>query len=139
MTANDTLLSLLPHKGGMVLIDRVVTWTDQSIRCGAMSHTRLDNPLRRNNRLSVLVGVEYAGQAIAIHASLTSGRPLGKGVLASLRELVWTRDCLSDLSTELTIDAVRLVAGSGGARYDISVSSEDVLVLKGRATVAFVD
>ena len=51
---------LLPHGGGMVLLERVAEWDMQQIRCTAISHRAATNPLRCSGRLPALAGIEYA-------------------------------------------------------------------------------
>ncbi|HUU72054.1 MAG TPA: hydroxymyristoyl-ACP dehydratase [Burkholderiales bacterium] len=64
---------LIPHAGAMCLLERVIEYDDASICCEARSHLDVDNPLRHNGRLSTLCGIEYAGQAMALHGALRAG------------------------------------------------------------------
>ena len=127
---------LLPHSGEMVLIDRVIEWSGAEISCGTRSHVRASNPLRRGGGLYALAGIEYAGQAIALHASMTSETPLSMGMFASLRNLTWESVWLSDNTGELLIRARLQMGGRGGARYEFDLGFDGQVILAGAATVA---
>lgn len=137
MTEIPPIEDLLPHDGTMVLIDRVIEHTGDRIACATTSHRRGDNPLRFNGRLSAVAGVEYAGQAIAIHTGLASNAPIAGGVLASLRNLAWSQDDLTQVAGDLVIRARRIAAAGGGARYDFEIGDGDIALVTGSATVAF--
>ena len=127
----------LPHSGGMVLIDRVVSWSREEIVCGAFSHRNARHPLRTASGLSVLAGIEYAGQAIALHASLTSVEPLAGGVLAVLRDVRWDPVDLSSIEDEVVITAKQLAANASAATYRFGLAAGGRELLAGTATVAF--
>ena len=128
---------LLPHSGGMVLIDRVVSWSREEIVCGAFSHRNPRHPLRTSSGLSVLAGIEYAGQAIALHSSLTSDEPLVGGVLAILRDVRWEPVDMSSIEDEVMTTAKQLVKNSGAATYTFGLTAGGRKLLAGTATVAF--
>ena len=72
----------------MCLLEGVVSWDDGRIECVTATHRHAANPLRRDGRLGILCGVEYAAQAMALHAALTGGGATAaprRGYLASLR------------------------------------------------------
>jgi len=58
----------IPHQGTMVLLQQVLDWGVDSIRCLADSHRAPDNPLRAHGRLGIACGIEYAAQSMALHA-----------------------------------------------------------------------
>jgi predicted hotdog family 3-hydroxylacyl-ACP dehydratase len=60
----------IPHQGDMCLLDAVHEWDEQSARCSASSHRAPNNPLRHNGRLGAACSIEYAAQAMAVHAAL---------------------------------------------------------------------
>ena len=70
MLERSEIAALIPHSGSMCLVDRVLSWGDDMIRCSSDSHHRSDHPLRRNGRLGAVHLVEYAVQAMAIHGAL---------------------------------------------------------------------
>ena len=70
MTDTTALYERLPHAGSMCLVDEVIDWDRERIRCGASSHRRADNPLRVAGRLPAICVLEYAAQAFALHGLL---------------------------------------------------------------------
>ena len=136
MTRSE-IAALIPHTGAMCLLDGVMQWDDQNIRCTSRTHRSSDNPLQMDGRLPALCGVEYAAQAMAVHGGLVgkvSGKPRA-GYLASLRDVVCLRDRLDDLAGDLVVDA-ELVAGDGErVIYRFALRVGDVEVLSGQAAV----
>lgn len=131
------IADLIPHAGSMVLLDEIVQHDATRLRCIATSHRAADNPLRSaDGTLSVLAGLEYAGQAMAVHGALTgnkSAKPR-RGYLASARDLQLgcaTLDGVDALEVEveaLSIEAQRVL-------YQFRLFSGDVTLLTGRAAV----
>ena len=130
--------ALLPHAGVMVLLDRIVDWDGANIRCEASSHRDGRNPLRCDDRLPALSGVEYAAQAIAAHRVLAGGAgpvaPL-QGRLAAIRDLRLFVDRLDDVPGDVTISAQTLLVDGGRAIYDFAIDAGYRRLLQGRATV----
>ena len=135
MLDHDAIAGLLPHGGKMVLLDRVQRWTEDEITCLTGSHRWADHPLRRNGRLSVLCGVEYGAQAMAIHGALVSGDGGGPGVLASLRNVRCHVARLDDIPGDLTVHAKLMFGQRRGFIYAFSLRSEDRALLDGQAAV----
>ncbi|MDB5367657.1 MAG: putative beta-hydroxyacyl-acyl carrier protein (ACP)-dehydratase [Rhodospirillales bacterium] len=131
------IAELIPHAGAMVLIDRVESYDATRLRCVATSHRAADNPLRSSDgRLSALAGLEYAGQAMAVHGALTgatSEQPR-RGYLASARDVQLGCDTLDGLAT-LVIEVEALAIEAQRVLYQFRLSSEDATVLTGRAAV----
>jgi predicted hotdog family 3-hydroxylacyl-ACP dehydratase len=72
--------SRIPHQGRMCLLDEVVSWSAERIRCRSSTHRAADNPLRAHGRLGIACGMEYAAQTMAVHGALTAGgAPEGLG------------------------------------------------------------
>ena len=63
----------IPHQGRMCLLDEVIEWNAQHIRCRTATHRAPDNPLRSHGRLGIACGIEYAAQAMALHGALAHG------------------------------------------------------------------
>jgi predicted hotdog family 3-hydroxylacyl-ACP dehydratase len=124
----------------MCLLEEVLTWDAVRIRCRATSHRLASNPLRAGGKLGVVCGVEYAGQAMAVHgaimASLSGTRPR-PGYLASLRNLVLHVTRLDDLPEDLIASAERLAGDDGTALYQFAVSSAGRELLSGRVGIVF--
>jgi len=78
----DRIRELIPHAGKMCLLELVVDYDAESIRCETRTHLAADNPLRHQGRLSCISGIEYAAQAMAVHGALKSGA-LRSGALKS--------------------------------------------------------
>jgi predicted hotdog family 3-hydroxylacyl-ACP dehydratase len=129
---------LIPHSGEMCLLDGVLGWDATRIQCAATTHRSATNPLRRAGRLGILCGVEYAAQAMALHAALAAGatgRPR-RGYLASLRALSCHHDRLDLLPGTLRIEVECLHRDAGSAIYRFAVRHDDRLLLDGRAAVS---
>jgi predicted hotdog family 3-hydroxylacyl-ACP dehydratase len=136
LTRSD-IAGMIPHAGSMCLLDGVIDWDADRIRCVSDTHRSASNPLRVSGRLPALCGVEYAAQAMAVHGALAgsvNGRPRA-GYLASLRELNCTRARLDDLEGELIVHAERLLGSDVNVVYRFSVRAGEVEILSGRAAV----
>ncbi len=72
LTQNE-IRSLLPHAGAMCLLESVLAWDMNSISCSSLSHCVPNNPLRAASGVASANGIEYAAQAMALHAALVSG------------------------------------------------------------------
>ena len=127
----------IPHAGAMNLLDNVIEWNAEHIRCRAISHCDPDNPLRVNGKLYAISGVEYASQAMAVHGALSGTvavRPRA-GYLASLRDVVCHRATLDGDHAELTVYAESLMGDETRVMYAFSVSAGTEEIISGRATV----
>jgi predicted hotdog family 3-hydroxylacyl-ACP dehydratase len=147
----------IPHHGRMCLLDEVIEWDAQHIRCRSGTHRLPDNPLRSQGRLGVACGIEYAAQAMAAHGALAgdaladrpgggpaarSGGAAGKsrsevGFLAGLRDVRLHVLRLDDIEDDLICDARLLAGDHSSALYEFAVRSEAWRLLSGRATVVF--
>ena len=131
------IAAMIPHAGPMCLLDGVIDWDGQKIRCLSRSHRDQANPMRAGGELSVLCGIEYAAQAMAVHgglAGIIDGKPRA-GYLASLRDVVCRGERLDQLDGDLIIDAEQLMGDEGRVIYQFAVRVGEVEVLSGRATV----
>jgi predicted hotdog family 3-hydroxylacyl-ACP dehydratase len=131
----------IPHHGRMCLIDEVIEWDAQHVSCRSGTHRAADHPLLSRGRLSMVCGVEYAAQAMAVHGALSGGgaahsRPEA-GFLASLRDVRLNAPRLDDIQTDLICDAVLVAGDRGSALYEFRVWSGSRQLLSGRATVVF--
>ena len=128
---------LIPHAGDMCLLDGVETWDAAGIQCLSTSHRSPRNPMRRGGRIGVLCGVEYAAQAMALHAALAGAGadPPRGGYLASLRGVACHTDRLDLMAGPLRIEATRLLGDGGGMIYRFVVRHEAQVLLEGRAAV----
>jgi len=133
----DEIAGLIPHAGSMCLLDGVIEWDRQRIRCMSRSHHAADNPLRMGAALPAVCGVEYAAQAMAVHGGLAGqvgGRPRA-GYLASLRDLACRRSRLDDLDGDLIVEAEHEAGDADRVIYRFTLWVGEIEVLSGRAAV----
>ena len=121
----------------MCLLDEVVAMDDSSIRCTTGSHRRPDNPLRDAGRLGGACALEYAGQAIALHAALRGSGDASPraGVIAAVREFDVHHARLDELEEDLLIECHCLAADARTLSYSFTVHSGDVRIATGRLTI----
>jgi predicted hotdog family 3-hydroxylacyl-ACP dehydratase len=127
----------IPHQGSMCLLDRVIEWSPERIRCAASSHRRPDHPLRDGGRLGAACGIEYAAQAMAVHGALLAGQDGAprQGFLASARGVELQADRLDDVAGDLDIVAERISGDGNNVLYGFTVSGDGRPLLSGRAAV----
>jgi predicted hotdog family 3-hydroxylacyl-ACP dehydratase len=128
---------LIPHAGDMCLLDGVLIWGEARIECVSSTHRWVGNPMRRDGQIGILCGVEYAAQAMALHAALVGGGTEAprRGYLASLRAVCCHTDRLDAIPGQLLVEAERLLGEAGGVIYGFAVRHEGGLLLSGRAAV----
>jgi predicted hotdog family 3-hydroxylacyl-ACP dehydratase len=132
------LCRLIPHHGTMCLLDRVEQWNHTSITCLTASHRDATNPLRRDNQIEAVCGLEYAAQAMAVHVGLLEQgkeRRLAMGYLGAVKNLTLRATRLDDVKGDLTVQATRLVGEVGSFIYAFRVSAERQELLGGRASI----
>lgn len=128
----------IPHQGDMCLLDRVVAWNKEQLRCTASSHRLTDNPLRANDRLSAVCAIEYAAQAMAVHGALLASaentRPRA-GMLVSVRETAIHALRLDNLAADLDIEVTCIHRSAANILYRFSVQADGKPLADGRAAV----
>jgi predicted hotdog family 3-hydroxylacyl-ACP dehydratase len=130
--------SHIPHRGRMCLIDEVLEWSAERIRCASGGHLAPDHPLRAHGRLGIACGVEIAAQAMAVHGALLAARgaaPPAYGLLASVRGVRMHVRRLDDVQGLLICDAVRMAGDAGTALYRFELRAAQERLLSGRAAV----
>lgn len=122
----------------MCLLEEIIEWDAQHIRCRGATHRALDHPLRSHGRLGAACGIEYVAQAMAVHGALAGGglRPEA-GFLAALRNVRMHVLRLDDLTADLVCDATLVAGDRGTALYDFAMRADAQRLLSGRATVVF--
>jgi predicted hotdog family 3-hydroxylacyl-ACP dehydratase len=128
----------IPHGGRMCLLDALLSWSADGIRCSAASHRDPDHPLRLGGALPAPVAIEYAAQAMALHGALCAeaGAAPRPGFLAAVRGVRLQVPRLDNVEGALIVDARRLAGDSGQALYTFALYDEvDTLLVEGRATV----
>jgi predicted hotdog family 3-hydroxylacyl-ACP dehydratase len=132
----------IPHQGRMCLLDEVIAWNAQHIRCSTATHRALDNPLRSHHRLGIACGIEYAAQAMALHGGLASaagganaGAASRVGLLASVRDVRLHVSRLDDIESDLLCEVTHLAGDNLTALYEFVLRDKDKPLLAGRASV----
>jgi predicted hotdog family 3-hydroxylacyl-ACP dehydratase len=131
--------TLIPHSGAMSLLNEVLKWDEDHIVCLANSHRSKHNPLRNENALSSVCGVEYAAQAMAVHGALSKSDPDEEprpGYLASIKNLDLLVSSLDDIESDLVIEAELLMRDKEFLVYQFRVLSEGLNLLSGRAIIS---
>jgi predicted hotdog family 3-hydroxylacyl-ACP dehydratase len=132
------LCRLIPHQGAMCLLDAVEQWDETSIICKTASHRDATNPLRRDDQLEAVCGLEYAAQAMAVHVGLMqkgNERRLAVGYLGAVKNLMLRAGRLDDMKEDLTVQATRLVGQGSSFIYTFRVSAGRQELLDGRASI----
>jgi predicted hotdog family 3-hydroxylacyl-ACP dehydratase len=132
------IAQLIPHHGDMSLLACVNIFDARNIHCSAKSHRFITNPLRENDMLSAVCGVEYAAQAMAVHGVLSSqtnaSQPRG-GRLASVRSVDIFVARLDTIQEDLDVHATLLMNDENSMMYEFTVSTPSQILLQGKATV----
>ena len=128
----------VPHAGTMCLLDSVLGWSAEDIRCRIVNHAEPSHPLRTPGGLLSVCAIEYAAQAMAVHAALcaSAAAPPRQGALASARGVRLQVPRLDDASGPLQVCAMLIGSDALQAlyRFELSDAGGQVLV-DGRAAV----
>lgn len=135
MLGRAEIEALIPHAGPMVLLDRVLSFDETSIRCVAFSHDASDNPLRLGGRLPAVCGAEYGAQAAAVHGPAVSGATERAGQVVLLRDIVWQVPDLSLVPAPLEITAERLHNDARSLAYGFRITAGDREILRGECGI----
>ena len=134
--AHADIAALIPHQGGMCLLEDVVEWDDARIVLTTNTHRSVDNPLRVDGKLRAVHLCEYGAQAMAVHGALKAAPERAPpGMLVSLRSVTFGREYIHDLTGTLRIEAVCLQATESSQQYSFRISHDDQTVAEGRAAV----
>jgi predicted hotdog family 3-hydroxylacyl-ACP dehydratase len=131
----------VPHQGRMCLLDAVLSWDPESIHCSASSHRLSDHPLRAHGRLGAACLIEYAAQAMAVHAALLASAPsraapaAAIGMLASARSVALLVATLDSVGADLSIRALRRHGDARGALYEFEIDGDTEPLARGRVHV----
>jgi len=131
------IAKVIPHTGNMCLLDSVLECDTQGIRCTSSTHRDAENPMRADNELSALCGIEYAAQAMAVHGVLggqINSKPRS-GYLISLRDVKCSTMRLDTLQDDLIVEAEKLMGDDARVIYQFVLSAGNEEILSGRATV----
>ena len=134
----DGIAARIPHSGSMCLLDGLLGWTADTVRCRASSHRDAAHPLRSPGGLLSPVAIEYASQAMALHGGLLAapGSQPSAGFLATARNVNLHVSRLDDVPGLLLVTAKRLAGAEATALYHFELHDEGGrLLVDGRATV----
>ena len=135
---HDGIAARIPHQGRMCLLDQLLGWTADEIRCRITNHADPDHPLRSPGGLLAPVAIEYAAQAMALHGAVaaTPGSAPRPGFLASARQVLLHVPRLDEAPGPLTVQALRLAGDGAQALYRFALhDAEGRLLVEGRAAV----
>ena len=127
---------LLPHRHGMLLVERVVAWDASSASVSARPSP--DGWYAEAGGMPSRIGIELMAQAIAAHVSLVAwakGEPPKKGVLLGARAYRATQPYFA-AGSELEVKAARAFSDeSGMGAYDATIALAGSEVAKARILV----
>lgn len=129
---------LIPHSGGMCLLDSVARFSEEEIVCTSISHCNPDNPLLEGGALPVLALVEYAAQAAAVHAALV-GAGIGDeriALLGAVKDITCAHGSVPARIAQLWITATALLQTGDGAIYRFTVEGDDTALTEGRLVLS---
>jgi predicted hotdog family 3-hydroxylacyl-ACP dehydratase len=128
----------VPHAGTMCLLDSLLDWSPDHVRCRARNHRDPAHPLRTAGGLLAPVAIEYASQAMALHGSLAAapGTPPTPGFLAAARGVRLHVARLDAVEGDLVVSATKMAGDGQQALYRFALEDEAGRPLvEGRATV----
>jgi len=127
---------LLPHRYGMLLVERVVDWDPASATVSATPSTQ--GWYAEAGGMPSRIGIELMAQAIAAHVSIVAwskGEPPKKGVLLGARAYRATQPYFA-AGGELIVKATRAFSDdSGMGAYDATIAHQGAQVAKARILV----
>jgi predicted hotdog family 3-hydroxylacyl-ACP dehydratase len=137
------IMARVPHAGAMCLLDHLLRWDDDEIECGITGHADPRHPLHERDGVNDLglpapVAIEYAAQAMALHASLKAaeGDAPTPGFLASARDVQLHVPRLDTAPGPLVVLARRLAGDERQAMYRFALrDATGRALVSGRATV----
>ena len=138
MLDRDAIEALIPHRGTMCLLDRVIEWDKDRIVLATTTHRSPTNPLRLDGRVRSIHLCEYGAQAMAVHGGLCAqaeGKTAKPGFLVSLRDVRLHTDYVDQLDGELRVTAQRLMETSDSWQYAFTIEHAGTTLATGRAAV----
>jgi len=127
---------ILPHRHGMLLVERIVSW--DAARATVSASPSAAGWYAEAGGMPSRIGIELMAQAIATHVGVTAwqrGEPPKKGVLLGARSYRATRPHFA-AGSKLTINTVKAFSDeSGMGAYDATIALEGAEVAKARILV----
>lgn len=118
---------LLPHTGGMMLLERVIAFDQESMTAEVI--VRGDGLFGDTHSVPAWLGIEYMAQTVAAHGGMMcklAGKPLNLGFLLGTRRYHCNVDSFA-VGAVLTVTVKRLIQDQGLGVFDCHISAEGVL------------
>ena len=134
----EDIAALIPHRGAMCLLERVLEWDARHIVLATRTHAAPDNPLKLGGRLRAIHACEYGAQAAAAHGGLLARAASGagaSGMIVTLRNVRLCQGDLHELHGELIVEAEQLLGGAEGWQYAFHLRHGATVLASGRVTV----
>ena len=129
----------LPHAGKMSLLHTVSYADSLLLKASAISHLNSNNPLRLNDKLASINGIEYAAQAMAIHGFLLSKEDaVQKGYIASVRNIEIKTPFFPETESVIKIEVQQLMSDTNGFTYQFHISAGKKTLISGKITIFLV-
>ncbi|MBD8525411.1 phosphotransferase [Pseudomarimonas arenosa] len=130
--------ALIPHRGSMCLLDRVLAFDQQGLHAQADSHRSPDHPLREGAALAAVHLCEYGAQAMAVHGGLCAaqaGQRAAAGWLVSLRGVELHCDRIEQIAEPLDVHVEDVVDSGSGWQSRFRIEAQGRLLASGRCAV----
>lgn len=138
--SKEAICRLIPHSGSMCLLDEIDYWDQNKIQSSSRSHLSEHHPLRVRGCLSIVHGIEYGAQAMAVHGGLVNPDQTAEkriSYLVAVKSVEFSNHEVLDVLAEgrLLVVAERIYAEAGNQLYQFIIENEQTLLLKGQAMV----
>lgn len=123
-----TVSDLLAQTGDMMLLDKIITFDNQSMVSEVI--VRYNGLFGDERAVPALVGIEYMAQTIAAHGSMMdkiAGRPSHIGFLLGTRSYTSNIDHFLTGSV-LTVFVAKIIQEQGLGVYDCKITAPNVLI-----------
>lgn len=130
----EDIAKLIPHTGNMCLLEKIINWNETTLKAQTYTHLKLDNPLRTNDKLKSIHGIEYAAQAMAVHGALLD-KKCQNGYIGSIRNVVVNEAYLPTRKSPLDIHVQALMRSKQGFIYNFSLQCTNQLIISGKITI----
>ena len=137
-SCREQIEALIPHRGNMCLLQRVLAFSEQGLHAETDSHQQPDHPLRDANGLAALHLCEYGAQAMAVHGGLLAAQAGGQaapGLLVSLRGIELHCQRIDDLPGPLSVFVDQVVDSGSGWQSAFRIEHSGRLLAAGRCAV----
>lgn len=135
------IADLIPHGLDMCMLDGLISWDSDGIKCCSDRHRNADNPLMDCGELHSACLVEFCAQAAALHGALLQhNKPGYDGApvlyLGAVKQLQLHRPYIDKSLPTLQISAQCAVSTANGSIYQVNAVAGPELLLQGRIVLA---